>query len=386
MKVVSFHPFRQHNFEQAENLSRMVGIQMSLHSTIALPPIFRFLSPRLQGRVLSTGLYLNSHSHLWVFLKYLINRNMESLVESFQKSVIKKLNVHVPDIIIGFDGCSEIVFNKFKGRAKLVLDFTTILDTYNFVINPTSYTEKITYLNNGLKESNYFKRKLKEIELADLIIVGSNQVRNSILNEFPNLNNKISVLNYGYNDKIFYNRKAWTPINCKSVKFLVVGTLSFHKGSDLVLNVWQRIIKINPNVELHICGKCYPEFESYMQTPGIKFHGFVSQRKLSEIMNNCDVLIHPTYVEGLSISVLQALVSGLAIIATSNTGFKLKDKINGNIIDVGSEQQLFDSMHEIIKNTKLIEYYGAYNSQHFAHLTWMNYSNKLRCELLQLLM
>jgi glycosyltransferase involved in cell wall biosynthesis len=384
MKVISFHPFRQHNFEQAEYLNRVDGIQMILHSTIALPPFFRFLNSKRNGRVISWSLFFRSRLHFQVFSKYLLNREMEGFVESFQKSVICKLKRNTPDVIIGFDGCSKIVFEEFKGKVKLVLDFTTILDTYNFVINPKSYTDRITYLNNNLLTSSYYVNKIKEIELADLILVGSNQVRNSILHQFPEFHNKISVLHYGYNESVFENKKSFNHAHRRSIKFLIVGTLSFHKGSDVILKVWDSIVNIMPNAELHICGKCYPEFEHYLQNPGIKYHGFVDQKELSEMMKKCDVLVHPTYVEGFSISVLQALVSGMAIIATDHTGCDLINNLNGKIINVGSEIQLFEAMIELIENQKLIEVYGNQNSRQFSHLTWLNYADKLNQELLKL--
>lgn len=382
MEVVSFHPFRQHNFEQAENLTNQKGIRMELHTSIALPPIFKFFKIKKKGRIISFNLFLKCRQYPIVFLRYLLHRDMNFFVVHFQKSVIRKINRNHPDVIIGFDGCSKLVFEEFSGKVNLVLDFTTLLDEYNFVINPKSYTDQISYLNNDLLNSAYYQNKLREIELADLIVVGSNQVKNSILYKYPEFEKKIKVINYGYNQDIFFNQRLSYLKKKKPIKFLVVGTLSFHKGSDLIFEAWKKIVKSSSNVELHICGACYPEFESFLKLPRVKYHGFVSQEYLADLMNQTDVLVHPTYVEGYSISVLQALVCGMTILATNHTGIELENNINGKIINVGSAGDLYTAMFDLIENDESINIYSKQNVKQFSELTWDEYAKKLSSELL----
>lgn len=380
MKVVSFHPFRQHNFEQAENLRKQRGMKMELHTTIALPPFFRVFNIK-KGRIITWNLFINSRQYSIIYLKYLINRDMNYLVNHFQKSVISKLKKNQPDVIIGFDGCSKMVFEEFSGKVNLVLDFTTLLDEYNFVINPKSYTDKITYLNNNLLNSRYYKNKLREIELANLIIVGSRQVRDSILFKYPEYEKKIKVIHYGYNPEIFFRNRISSSEKKKQIKFLVVGTLSYHKGSDLIFEAWKKIVTNHSNVELHICGACYPEFEVFLKLPNVNYHGFVSQEYLADLMNQSDILLHPTYIEGYSISVLQALVCGMTIIATSNTGIELENNINGKIIKVGSKSELYAAMCDLIENKDSMNVYSEQNIKQFSQFTWDKYAEELYLEL-----
>jgi glycosyltransferase involved in cell wall biosynthesis len=381
MKVVSFHPFRQHNFEQAENLMKQKGIRMELHTSIALPPLLKFFKIKKKGRIISFDLFLKCRQYLVVFFRYLIHRDMNFFVVHFQKTVIRKIKRNHPDVIIGFDGCSKLVFEEFSGKVNLVLDFTTLLDEYNFVINPKSYTDQISYLNNDLLNSEYYQNKLREIELADLIVVGSKQVKDSIIFKYPEYEKKIIVINYGYNPDIFFNNRILSSQKKRQIKFLVVGTLSFHKGSDLIFEAWKKIVTINSNVELHICGACYPEFEAFLKLPRVIYHGFVSQEYLAYLMNRTDVLLHPTYIEGYSISVLQALVCGMTIVATNNTGVELENNLNGKIIRVGSAIDLYAAMCDLIENEESMNMYSKQNMKQFSQLTWGKYAEKLSSEL-----
>ena len=381
MKVVSFHPFRQHNFEQAESLMKQKGIRMELHTSIALPPLFKFFKIKKKGRIISLNLFLKCRQYLVVFFRYLIRRDMNFFVVHFQKAVMRKIKRNHPDVIIGFDGCSKLVFEEFSGKVNLVLDFTTILDEYNFVINPKSYTDQISYLNNDLLNSEYYQNKLREIELADLIVVGSKQVKDSIIFKYPEYGEKIVVINYGYNPDIFFNNRILSSEKKRQIKFLVVGTLSFHKGSDLIFEAWEKIVTNNSNVELHICGACYPEFEAFLNLPRVIYHGFVSQEYLADLMNRTDVLLHPTYIEGYSISVLQALVCGMTILATNHTGIELENNLNGKIIKVGSAIDLYTAMCELIENEESMNLYSEQNMRQFSQLTWSKYAEKLSSEL-----
>ncbi len=380
MRLVTFHPFRQHNFEQAKFLDLCKGMTCQLNTTIALPPVFKYLNSKWEGRVISWSLYLKCKIHYFTFLRYVRNKDMNELVSSFQHSVIKNIGLNYPDAIIGFDGCSRIVFEALKGKTNLVLDFTTILDEYNFIINPKSYTDRISYLKNDLLNNPHYLNKQREIHLSDLILVGSNQVKDSIIYRFPEYANKIVVINYGCNEKIFHPYTNKTT-NLSVIKFLFVGTLSFHKGSDLLFKVWSKLLEENKNIELHLCGSYHPEFKDYINFDNVIYHGFVNQKVLANIMNDVDILVHPTYIEGYSISVLQALTCGLAIIASKNTGVNLKNNVNGLIIEPGSEIELFHAMSELINDQDKINYFKKNNATHFINRTWQKYAEQLSNEL-----
>ncbi len=345
-----------------------------------MPKMFKFLLFKKHGRLISWSLFLSSKIYWFLFLKFCIKRDMESLVHDFQKLVINDLSYDIPDILIGYDGCSKLVFEKFKGKSNLVLDFTTILDEYNFVINPKSYTDRISYLQTDFNKSAYFQNKKAELNLADLILVPSNQVRQSILYSFSFLDYKIFQVNYGYDEKIFFREKV--NHYRKNVRFIFIGTLSFHKGSDLLFSVWKKILTLNLDIELHICGHCNHEFINFISLDKVFYHGFVSQKKLSRIINSSDILVYPTFVDGFSLSVLQSMVCGLSLITTSNCGISLINDFNGKVINVGSESELFSSMVQLAQDLNLNIYFGNNNYLKFKKYTWSFYAFNLHRELL----
>jgi glycosyltransferase involved in cell wall biosynthesis len=93
----------------------------------------------------------------------------------------------------------------------------------------------------------------------------------------------------------------------------------------------------------------------------VKFIGWVSGKKKIECLNKTDVFILPSYYEGLSISILEAMSYGLPIISTCVGGTPeiVEDKKNGLLIDPGNKLQLLDAIFYALKNQKELQNYGV---------------------------
>lgn len=92
----------------------------------------------------------------------------------------------------------------------------------------------------------------------------------------------------------------------------------------------------------------------------IKYEGWVNDEQKHKLLSICDVLILPSYNEGLPISILEAMSYGLAII-TSNVGGipeVVKDDENGYLIAPGDTAQLKLYLEALIKDPSTIQRMG----------------------------
>jgi len=96
-------------------------------------------------------------------------------------------------------------------------------------------------------------------------------------------------------------------------KFIFVGRYDKIKGiEELVQSIKQLL---NYNFEFHFVGPI-PEKEE-IKSEKIFYHGSIlDAEKMKKIIRRCDVLVCPSYSEGMPNVILEAMASGLAIIAT----------------------------------------------------------------------
>lgn len=209
----------------------------------------------------------------------------------------------------------------------------------------------------------------------DEIVFLSKTTMNSFI-EHGIESNKCSVI-YNFNTLTLKENDIDTSNHeNKLVRLLFVGTIGKRKGFfDLV----KALENIDRNkYELHVCGEVVDEeskneFEKCKKNlaRNLVFHGFVSGEERDCIYQSSDILILPSYGEGLPMVILEAFSAGCAVIST-NVGAipEIVQKENGVIIEPG----------DITGLSKAIESYIAKpeDLSKVQHINY-NYSKKFTC-------
>ncbi len=153
-------------------------------------------------------------------------------------------------------------------------------------------------------------------------------------------------------------------------------------GNELVLISTSRLVKEkgigelieafkltnNPNIVLKICGNGPDSIELKAQAYGINNIEFLGHvENVAVILQKSDVLMHPTYHEGFGLSLVEAEMCGLPIIA-SNVGSIpeiVKDDINGILVEPKNVKELASAINLLAKNPKLRAEMGRASRQIF---------------------
>jgi len=130
---------------------------------------------------------------------------------------------------------------------------------------------------------------------------------------------------------------------CPVRKFVFIGRYERRKGiSELFYAV--RKLAEKYVFEIHFIGPITRP--NYMKNARYVFHGQVTDsNRIREILRNSEILVCPSYSEGMPNVILEGMASGCAIIATKVGAIPVEvDESNGWLIPPGSARALYNSL------------------------------------------
>lgn len=135
--------------------------------------------------------------------------------------------------------------------------------------------------------------------------------------------NTIAVIGGGYDDTLF-NRGPKRAAG--TVQLLYAGKLNRSKGVPWLLRSLMTIT--DRNWHLHLAGSgSGPEYGECIDLARelgtrVTLHGYVSHRRLAELLKLAHVQVLPSFFEGLPLVLFEGLASGCRVIATELSGFR----------------------------------------------------------------
>ncbi|MEW8967174.1 glycosyltransferase family 4 protein [Exiguobacterium alkaliphilum] len=156
--------------------------------------------------------------------------------------------------------------------------------------------------------------------------------------------------------------------NPEQLKFLFVGRLVREKGILDLLQAFTQLSKTHPGATLTIAGELMVNerdqetgklVEAYLvDNPNVHYAGFV--KDTPTLFSDHDVFLLPSYREGLPRSILEAMASGLPVIATNIRGCREEviDHETGYLVPVASPDALAEAMESFILHPERLETYG----------------------------
>lgn len=160
------------------------------------------------------------------------------------------------------------------------------------------------------------RRMEREFELCDRIVVPSTLSHRSFAQ--CGLGHKTVVVKPGVDTEFFTPR----PLPERSLfRACFVGRVELAKGAGYLLQVWRRLAL--SNAELMLVGNVKPEMRSLLQMYAdstVRTLGFMAPQEIAERYRESDLFIFPSVNEGLAQVLLEAMSSGLPVIASDYSG------------------------------------------------------------------
>ena len=137
------------------------------------------------------------------------------------------------------------------------------------------------------------------------------------------------------------------------VEFVFVGRFERRKGIEELNAVLETLI-VEPNIKFHFSFIGPIPDDKKLDSDKIHYYGsFSDENKIKEILQNSDVLVTPSWSEGMPNVILEAMASGCAIIATDVGAVSEQvDITNGWLIEAGNKHQLKEAIISAINSTE----------------------------------
>ena len=212
---------------------------------------------------------------------------------------------------------------------------TTIHD-FSFIKDKNFHPkERIAYF-----EDNFFQN----IYRSDMIITGSEYIKNEILKYTKFQENKIQVIYHGIDHtlfRIYQNIKLTFDIPSKFI--LSVGSIEPRKNLVRLLKAYNLLSnKIKDEYKLVLVGfKGWENREIISlieeNKESIKYLGYISDKELAKVYNLSSLFVYPSLYEGFGLPILEAMACGTAIVTSESS----------SLPEVGGEAPLYCNPYSI---------------------------------------
>jgi glycosyltransferase involved in cell wall biosynthesis len=226
------------------------------------------------------------------------------------------------------------------------------------------YSQKYKYL-----DKLFFKNMSKKIWAdSQFVIANSNGLKELAKKTSPS--QKIDIIYNGIDTKEFVPNKTKSKQN-KKLKVLCVGRLIQRKGYSYLIDAIKPI-QNNFSVTFIGDGPLRSNLENQSKNLDVEFLGLINHEKLSKIYPRYDIFILPSFNEGMSNTVLEAMASSLAIITTNTGGTKELINNNGFIIRAGNSKDITKTLKLYLNNKYLLQKHKKNSRQIAKKMSWDN--------------
>jgi glycosyltransferase involved in cell wall biosynthesis len=231
------------------------------------------------------------------------------------------------------------------------------------------------------------------LKMVDGIIVQAAGLREMFVGLFPLYD--IAVLPNGL------DFDGWNPPSrpqSDRVRLLFVGHLTFAKGFYDLIVAYDRLRARHPQIELWFAGEIMDneqqkfrvaelldaddqkyffdhvteisgrikKFLDQQQSHNAKYLGRIAGEEKRAAFESADIFVLPSYTEGFSMAVLEALGYGLPIVATRVGALSevLQDGVHGFLVHRRDAKALGDRLEKLIQDTALRREMGDSNARH----------------------
>lgn len=230
--------------------------------------------------------------------------------------------------------------------------------------------------SEDINEQDFCEREQAEWEVADVIICGSQFVKDGITKCDSNLSCKCKVVPYGYDAK--KNIKSEQRIkNTKNDKLhiLTAGTVGLRKGTPYVIEAAKKLSRF---AEFKLAGTIDAPVSLLNNLPvNVNILGHVSKQEMISLYSWADIFLLPSICEGSATVTYEALAMSVPVICTPNTGSVIRDGIDGYIIRVASSQAICEKLIELYDNPSLLKLMSCQALKRSREFSIAAYGNRL---------
>lgn len=258
--------------------------------------------------------------------------------------------------------------------------FLNGIDSYYLSKFINNKVKKIGVWHGINMERTFLKKTLSAISFNNLdnIIVVSNYQKDIINDIFSyKYDSKIKVVHIGRDEKLFKNEVYRSEKENNIINLLTVARLQKLKGHEDLIKAMKILCNRYKNIKLIIAGEgeekenIEEQIKEYKLEKYIEMTGFVNPM---DYYGKSDIFILPSYSEAFPLVNLEAMASGLPIIATNVGGIPeaIESNKQGYLIEPGNVKELADKISILIESRELRNEFGMNSRKKFLEKFTLN--------------
>jgi glycosyltransferase involved in cell wall biosynthesis len=168
---------------------------------------------------------------------------------------------------------------------------------------------------------------------------------------------KISIVHCGVHPSRYKSSVTTSP----GKKILYVGRLEPVKGLLVLLESVASLIGRHPDMHLTVVGDgtargaIEAEAERLALNEAVDFVGYKTQDEVADLLTQADMLVLPSFAEGVPVVLMEAMASSKPVIASRVAGVQelVHDGVNGFTVPAGDAVALANRINELFENPAL---------------------------------
>lgn len=220
------------------------------------------------------------------------------------------------------------------------------------------------------------RRCIKEVEEADYILAPSDYVRDSVL-PFGVDPDRIISMPFGVDLSLFAPAPD-TPM--PPFKILFAGHIGLRKGVYYLLEA-VRQAEI-PGLQVVLLGNIEGDGEWLRKYEDLYIHiRHTPRQEIPVIFSDAHIYVFPSLHEGSTVSIYEAMASGLPVVTTPNAGSVVQDGEDGFIVPVRDIDAIRARIQQLHQDPKLRAEMGRRAVANAANYSWDAYSRRIGAAL-----
>ncbi|RTZ00894.1 glycosyltransferase [Flavobacterium sp. RSP49] len=402
MKYIVVHAGRRDDYQVALALAEENSLQFLVtdfytpFDTNFLGSILKFLPVSMQRKLakrykmgLSSNLVRISYLSMFYEVVFLFSKSSKysALKDKALGNLAKRLSVQYQMPILSMNTYAKYAFQNNPVSPKVLFQFhphtTFVKNILNEEIKINPISKKSLLQEYEFSVSDLVLENLtQEIHLAEHIICASTITAVSLQKEGIS-KDIIKVIPYGVDTTLYPYKKRDVLTTDSTFKVVFIGSLNQRKGITYLLEALESI----PNVELNIVTRGIFDINLLKKyRVKVNLYKNIPHVEMVSILHSSHCFVLPSLIEGFGQVILEAMATGIPIIASENTIAPdiIKDGENGFVVPVRNVIKIKEKIELLVKNPELIGIVGNKGYQTSVELSWQIFRTNIVNHLKQI--
>lgn len=222
---------------------------------------------------------------------------------------------------------------------------------------------------------------------ADAIIAVSEYTKKDLIETLKVPAHKIHTIHHGIDSDFISSERDQSEPTVSTSYFLFVGLLKAHKNIGILLNAFQYLKKKIKDIDFRLQLVGTPDLKQPIvcswlkiinENPAISLVSNVSEIELKKMYRHALAFVFPSLLEGFGFPLLEAMASGVPVIASKTSSIPEVIGDAGLYFDPNSEFELITAMEKILTGQSLRQTLIKKGADRVRQFTWSNCVEKTK--------